>query len=174
LPLALLLIARVRPWRFFCAVLEAILTAFSTASSKAALPASFEALEKRVGVSERVARFTLPLSATMNMNGTALYECVAAVFVAQFFGIEIGFGTQLSIVLVALLTTLGNAGVPGGGIIGLTMVLSAANLPAEGVAMVLAVDRLLDMSRTAVNVWGDTVTAAVVASSEGEKLFAKD
>jgi proton glutamate symport protein len=172
LPLALMLIGRISPLRFFRAVLDALLTAFSTASSKAALPASFDALESRVGISKRITRFALPLSATMNMNGTALYECVAAMFVAQFYGIELGLATQLSIVLVALLTTLGNAGVPGGGVIGLTIVLSTANLPAEGIAMVLAVDRVLDMARTAVNVWADTCISALIASSEGESLFA--
>ena len=111
------------------------------------------------------------LSATMNMNGTALYECVAAMFVAQFYGIDLGLGSQMAIVFVALLTTLGTQVCPGGGgVIGLTIVLGAANLPAEGIAMVLAVDRLLDMARTAVNVCGDTCATAVIARSEGEGL----
>jgi proton glutamate symport protein len=172
MPLFLAIVVRVSPWRFFRAVLEALLTAFSTASSKASLPASFDALESRVGISSRVVRFALPLSATMNMNGTALYECVAAIFIAQFFGIELGLSAQLSIVAIALLTTLGNSGVPGGGVIGLTVVLGVAGLPAEGLAMVLAVDRVLDMARTAVNVWGDNCTTAFIASTEGEHLFA--
>jgi proton glutamate symport protein len=172
MPLFLAILVRVSPWRFFRAVLEPLLTAFSTASSKASLPASFDALESRVGISARIVRFALPLSATMNMNGTALYECVAAIFIAQFFGIELGFGAQLSIVAIALLTTLGNSGVPGGGVIGLTVVLGVAGLPAEGLAMVLAVDRVLDMARTTVNVWGDNCTTAVIAATEGEALFA--
>lgn len=166
LPLLVFLFARRSPWQFFRAVAPAVMTAFSTASSKAALPLTMDALENKAGVPERISRFALPLSATLNMNGSALYECVAAIFIAQLYGIPLGFGGQLVVVLVSLLTTLGLSGMPGAGVIGLTTVLAAAGLPAEGLALVLAVDRLLDMSRTAVNVWGDACVTAVIAKAE--------
>lgn len=169
LPLLVYLFARRSPWRFFRTVAPAVMTAFSTASSKAALPLTMDALENKAGVPERISRFALPLSATLNMNGSALYECVAAIFIAQLYGIHLGFGGQLVVVLVSLLTTLGLSGMPGAGVIGLTTVLAAAGLPAEGLAMVLAVDRLLDMSRTAVNVWGDACVTAVIAKTESSR-----
>lgn len=168
LPLLVLVFARVSPARLFQAVLPAVLTAFSTSSSKAALPANLDAMERNVGISPRVARFALPLTATVNMNGTALYECVAAVFIAQFYGIDLALGQQVSLVLVALLTTLGSSGMPGGGVIGLAIVLGVAGLPAEGIALVLGVDRLLDMTRTAVNVWSDACVTTLLAVGEGE------
>lgn len=169
LPLVVFLFAKRSPRWLFQAVAPAVMTAFSTASSKAALPLTMDALENKAGVPERISRFALPLSATLNMNGSALYECVAAIFIAQLYGIPLGFSGQLVVVLVSLLTTLGLSGMPGAGVIGLTTVLAAAGLPADGLALVLAVDRLLDMSRTAVNVWGDACVTTVIAKTESSR-----
>ncbi len=162
LPLLLWLMTRRPPMAFFRALAPAVLTAFSTASSKAAMPITLDLLESKAGVPPRTTRFVLPLATTVNMNGSALYECVAAIFVAQLYGIELGLSGQLIVVLVSLLTTLGLSGMPGAGVIGLTAVLAAAGLPAEGLALVLGVDRVLDMARTAVNVWGDACLTAIV------------
>jgi len=168
LPLLLWTVARKPPLAFFRSLAPALLTAFSTASSKAALPITLDLLETRAGVPQRTTRFVLPLATTVNMNGSALYECVAAIFVAQLYGIELGFSGQLTVVLVSLLTTLGLSGMPGAGVIGLTAVLAAAGLPAEGLALVLGVDRVLDMARTAVNVWGDACLTAIVGRDVGQ------
>lgn len=170
LPLLLHLFGRRSPIAFVRVMVPALLTAFSTASSKAALPVTLDALESKADVPKRISRFVLPLSATINMNGSALYECVAAIFVAQLYGIELGVSGQLVIVLVSLLTTLGLSGMPGAGVIGLATVLSAAGLPAEGLALVLAVDRVLDMVRTTVNVWGDACVTAIIARSESSRV----
>lgn len=169
LPLLLVFVARRSPLRLWRAVAPAVLTAFSTASSKAALPITMEAMEGRALLSPRIVRFVLPLSATVNMNGSALYECVAALFVAQLYGVPLGLSGQLLVVLVALLTTLGLSGMPGAGVIGLTTVLAAAGLPADGLALLLGVDRLLDMARTGVNVWGDACLALLVARNEPQQ-----
>jgi proton glutamate symport protein len=168
LPLLLRLAGGRPAWPYFQAMFPALTTAFATASSKAALPVTMQALEHKAQLPPRVTRFVLPLSATINMNGSALYECVAALFIAQLYGIPLGVSGQLLIVLVSLLTTLGLSGMPGAGAIGLTTVLAAAGLPAEGMALVLAVDRVLDMARTAVNVWGEACIAAIVGRGEGE------
>lgn len=156
------------PWRHVRAVAPALLTAFSTRSSSATLPLTMECVEKRAGVSSRISAFVLPLGATVNMNGTALYECVAAMFIAQAYGIELGFGTQFAVVLTALLASIGAAGIPAAGLVMMSIVLDAAGLPLEGIALILAIDPLLDMCRTAINVFGDTCVAVVVARHEGE------
>jgi Na+/H+-dicarboxylate symporter len=147
-----------------------LLTAFSTSSSSATLPLTIEAVENKDGVSNKISSFTLPLGATINMDGTALYECVAAIFIAQAYGIDLTFLQQLTIVLTALLAAVGSAGIPMAGLVMMTIVLNAVGLPLEGIGLVLAVDRILDMFRTTVNVFGDTCGAAVIAKSEGETL----
>lgn len=169
LPLALMFIARVDPRRHFRAVFPALLTAFSSASSAATLPVTIDRLENGAGVSNRVSSFTLPLGATVNMDGTALYECAAALFVAQCYGIDLGFAAQFSMLLLALLTSVGVAGVPAASLVAIIIILQNAGVPVEGLALVLITDRILDMCRTTVNVLSDTVGAVLVAVSEGER-----
>lgn len=149
-----------------------ILTAFSTSSSNATLPLSLEAVEHRSGVSNKIASFTLPLGATINMNGTALYECIAVMFIAQAYGIDLSFSQQMVVVFTALLAAIGSAGIPMAGLVMMVIVMNAVGLPLEGIGLILAVDRILDMFRTVVNVYGDTCGAVVVARSEGEMLKA--
>jgi Na+/H+-dicarboxylate symporter len=168
LPLLVRVVGRLPAWRHMRAVAPALLTAFSTRSSSATLPLSMDCVENRAGVSNRVSSFVLPLGATINMDGTALYECVAAMFIAQAYGIELGFGTQFVVVLTALLASIGSAGIPAAGLVMMSIVLEAAGLPLEGIALILAIDPLLDMCRTTVNVFSDTCVAVVVARSEGE------
>ncbi|MGL5359687.1 MAG: dicarboxylate/amino acid:cation symporter, partial [Shewanella sp.] len=144
------------------------LFAFSTSSSNATLPITMETTEHRLGVHNNIASFTLPLGATINMDGTAIMQGVATVFIAQVFGIELSITDYAAIVVTATLASIGTAGVPGVGLIMLTMVLNQVGLPVEGIALIIGVDRLLDMTRTAVNVTGDCVASVVVAKSEGE------
>ena len=158
------------PFWFLRGIREAGLTAFVTRSSSATLPVTMRNTQENLGVSEKVSSFVLPLGATINMDGTALYQGVCALFVAQAYGLSLGMGAQLSIVLTATLASVGTAGVPGAGLIMLTLVLTAVGLPLEGVALVAGIDAVLDMARTAVNVVGDSCVATVVASTEGEKL----
>ena len=155
---------------FLSAIREAMLLAFSTSSSSATLPVTMQCVEDKVGVSRQVSSFVLPLGATVNMDGTALYQGVAAVFIAQIYGMDLGVADQAMIVGAATLASVGAAGVPGAGIITLAMVLTAIGVPAEGLALVLGVDRLLDMFRTMVNVVGDSSAAALMARLEGEDL----
>ena len=168
LPLLLRFIARVDPRRQFSAMSPALLTAFSTASSSATLPVTLDCVEKRAGVSNRTTSFVLPLGATVNMDGTALYECVAAMFIAQAYGIELGFATQFTIVLVALLTSIGVAGIPAASLVAITIILTTIGLPVEAVGLILAVDRILDMCRTSVNVFSDSCGAVLIGRTEGE------
>lgn len=139
---------------------------FSTASSNATLPVTLETVEKKLGVRNEVASFTVPLGATINMDGTAIMQGVATVFIAQFYGIDIGFTGYLTVVLTATLASIGTAGVPGVGLVMLTMVLAQVGLPPEGIAMIIGVDRILDMARTAVNITGDSVASVIIAKSE--------
>jgi Na+/H+-dicarboxylate symporter len=164
------LVGRVSFVRFLRALRPALLMAFSTSSSSATLPVSMQAVEENLGVSKQITSFVLPLGATVNMDGTALYQGVATVFVAQIYGIELTVAQQLTVVVMATLASVGAAGVPGAGMITLTMVLTAVGVPVEGLALVLGVDRLLDMLRTTVNVVGDCVAAVVLARLEGEPL----
>lgn len=157
------------PWLHYQAMAPALLTAFSTSSSSSTLPISMNAVEHRAGVSNRVTSFVLPLGATVNMDGTALYECVAAIFIAQLFGMELDFATQLLIVVVALTTSIGVAGIPSASLVAISIILVAVGLPAEAIGLLLVVDRLLDMMRTAVNIFSDSVGAVVIAKTEGEK-----
>ncbi|HEM46323.1 MAG TPA: dicarboxylate/amino acid:cation symporter [Alphaproteobacteria bacterium] len=165
---AVRLFGRISPAAFFRAIRPAQLIAFSTSSSNATLPVSMECAEENLGVSEEVTSFVLPLGATINMDGTALYQGVAAVFIAQVYGLSLGIGDLLTIVLMATLASIGAAGVPGIGIITLTMVLQTIGVPLEGIALILGVDRILDMCRTVVNITGDISASVVVAATEGE------
>jgi Na+/H+-dicarboxylate symporter len=170
LPLLVRFLGKANPLKHFRNMATPLLTAFSTSSSNAALPLSMVAVEEKDGVSGKITSFTLPLGATVNMNGTALYECVAVIFIAQAYGIDLTMGQQAIIVLTALLAAIGSAGIPMAGLVMMTIVLTAVNLPLEGIGLILAVDRILDMSRTTVNVWGDTCAAVIIAKSEGETL----
>jgi len=168
LPLLLRWVARVSPLAMLRTIAPAMLTAFSTASSSATLPITMDCVEKGVGVSNRVSSFVLPLGATVNMNGTALYECVAAMFLAQAYGLELDFGSQFSIVLIALVTSIGVAGIPSASLVAIAIILAAVGLPVEAIGVLFVFDRVLDMARTSVNVFGDATCAAIVARLEGE------
>lgn len=166
-PAVLVPFAKVGYRRFFRAISPAQLLAFSSASSSATLPVTMECAEERLGIHEEVSSFVLPVGATINMDGTALYQGVAAVFIAQMYDIQLGLGGQLTIVLTATLASIGTAGVPGVGMIMLVIVLQSVGIPLEGIAVILGVDRILDMCRTSVNVTGDCMVCAVIAQSEG-------
>lgn len=166
LPLILLLIARRNPIRYIKGMSTALLNAFSTASSSATLPLTMRAVEHENKVSNRTASFVLPLGATINMDGTALYEAVAAMFIAQVYGIELGPVQQMVIFLTATLAAIGAAGIPEAGLVTMVVVLKAVGLPIEGIALILTIDWLLDRFRTTVNVWGDSVGAGVIESLE--------
>ena len=169
LPLLLRVVGGVRPYAYYGKILPAQLTAFSTASSSATLPVTINCAEQ-AGISKRATSFVLPLGATVNMDGTALYECVVVIFIAQVMGFDLTFVQQFTVVLLALLTSIGVAGIPAASLVAITLILGAVGLPIEAVALVLAVDRVLDMCRTAVNVTSDLTVTALVARSEGEAL----
>jgi len=173
--LILRFVAKVNPLRHYKVMSSALLTAFSTSSSSATLPLTMECVEQKAGVSNRVTSFTLPMGATVNMDGTALYECVAAMFIAQAYGLDLTLTTQFTIVLVALVTSIGVAGIPSASLVAISIILGTIGLPLEGVGLILAVDRVLDMCRTAVNVFSDSVAAVVIARLEGEQgILQKD
>ncbi|MDH5184574.1 MAG: dicarboxylate/amino acid:cation symporter [Gammaproteobacteria bacterium] len=169
LPLILKYVARVRPLRHYKAMAPALLTAFSTSSSAATLPLTMECVEKNAKVSNRTSSFVLPLGATVNMDGTALYECVAAMFIAQAYGIELSFAVQFMIVMIALITSIGVAAIPSASLVAIAIILAAVGLPAEAIGLILAVDRVLDMMRTSVNVFSDSCGAVVLARLDGEE-----
>lgn len=168
LPLFIRVFARLRPWPLYSAMAPALLTAFSTASSSATLPVTLECITKRAGVSKRTASFVVPIGATVNMDGTALYECAAVIFIAQAYGVEMSLVAQASVVLLALMTSIGVAGIPAASLVAIAVILTAVGLPAEAIGVLFVFDRILDMSRTAVNVTGDSTAAVVVARLEGE------
>ena len=168
LPFILVLVTGRNPLLYLKNASEAVITAFSTASSSATLPVTIECAEQRNKVSRKASLFVLPLGATVNMDGTALYEAVAALFIAQLFGIELGFGQQVIIFMTATLAAVGAAGIPEAGLVTMVMVLHAVGLPLEGIGMLLSIDWLLDRFRTATNVWGDSVGAAVVDTLEAK------
>lgn len=168
LPALLYFVGKINPLAHFRAMSAALLTAFSTASSSATLPLTMDSIETNAGVSNKISSFVLPLGATINMDGTALYECVAAMFIAQVYGIDLSFFQQFIVVLTALLASIGAAGIPMAGLVMITIILRAVGLPLEGVAIILAVDRILDMMRTSVNVWSDSCGSVIIARSEGE------
>jgi len=167
-PIILRLFTKMKYLEFFRGIMPAQMLAFSTSSSAATLPVTMERCEDHLGVSEEVSSFVLPLGATINMDGTSLYQAVAAVFIAQTFGIDLDLSQQLTIVLTATLASIGAAAVPGAGLVMLVVVLGAVGMNPEGVALIFAVDRILDMLRTVVNVTGDATVATVIASSEGQ------
>lgn len=168
LSLVLWFFGKVNPLVYARQMARALMTAFSTDSSSATLPVTMECVEQNAGISNRVSSFVLPLGATVNMDGTALYEAVAAMFIAQVYGIELGLTQQAVIFLTATLAAIGAAGVPSAGLVTMIIVLRAVGLPIEGIGILVGVDRILDMCRTTVNVWGDAVGAKVIARSEGE------
>lgn len=168
LPLLLFLVAGINPLAHFKAMSSALVTAFSTSSSSATLPLTISCVENNAGASNKTTSFVLPLGATINMDGTALYECVAAMFIAQVYGIELSLTQQFVVVLTALLASIGAAGVPMAGLVMVVIVLKAVGLPLEGVGLILAVDRILDMLRTSVNVWSDSCGTVIIARSEKE------
>lgn len=168
LPILVRFIGKGKPFLHFKNMFSPLLTAFSTSSSGATLPLTIDAVENKSGVSNKITSFTLPLGATINMDGTALYECVAAMFIAQVYGVDLGIGQQFLVVVTALLASIGAAAIPMAGLVMITVILSAVNLPLEGIGLILAVDRILDMYRTSVNVWSDSCGAVIIAKSEGE------
>ena len=167
-PLMLRLFTPIGVRQFFRGIAQAQLVAFSTSSSAATLPVTMKSAQKNLGISEEVASFVLPLGATINMDGTGLYQAVAAVFIAQTLGIPLDLPAQLSIVFLALLASIGTAAVPSAGIVMLLVILESIGVPAAGIALILGVDRPLDMSRTAANITGDLTVAAIVAAGEGQ------
>lgn len=171
LPLTLRFIGRVSPWRHFKAMSPALLTAFSSSSSAATLPVTLDCIQNRAGVSPRVTSFVLPLGATINLDGTALYEIAVVMFIAQAYGLDLSLATQLMIALLALITSTGVAGIPSASLVAISVILGAVGLPLEGLGVILAVDRILDMCRTAVNVFSDSCGAVVVARLEGEDVL---
>ncbi|MFZ0255389.1 MAG: dicarboxylate/amino acid:cation symporter [Gammaproteobacteria bacterium] len=165
--IVLYLLGRLDPMVFYAKLRSVLAFAFSTASSNATIPVTLKTTEERLGVSNSVAAFTVPLGATINMDGTAIMQGVATVFIAEVYGIDLGFADYLTVILTATLASIGTAGVPGVGLIMLAMVLGQVGLPVEGIALIIGVDRLLDMLRTATNVTGDCMVTCLVAKSEG-------
>lgn len=173
LPLLLKVMGRVNPITHFRAMAPALITAFSTSSSSATLPVTIECVEKRAGVSNEICSLVIPLGTSINMSGSALYECVAAMFIAQVYGLELTLTMQFSIVLLALVTSIGIAGIPSASIVAIIVILKALGLPAEGIGLLFAVDRILDMCRTTVNVFSDSCCAILVARSEGQEVLTR-
>lgn len=169
LPLFLRYLGKVSPYKMFPAMAPAMLTAFSTASSSATLPVTMNCVEDNAGVSNKISSFVLPLGATVNMNGTALYECAAAMFLAQAYGLDLTIAVQFSIVIIALLTSVGVAGVPSASLVAIAIILGAVGLPLEAVGVLLVFDRILDMMRTSLNIFGDSCCAVIVARMSGEE-----
>jgi len=169
LPLYIRVVTGLRPWSLYPAMAPALLTAFSTASSSATVPVTLDCIENRAGVSNRISSFVIPLGATINMNGTALYECAAVLFIAQAYGIHMSLFSQFTIVFLALLTSVGVAGIPAASLVAIAVILTAVGLPPEAIGVLFVFDRILDMARTAVNVAGDATAAVIVAKLEGEK-----
>ncbi len=169
LPLLLKFVGGVKPYKMFPAMAEALATSFSTASSSATLPVTMDCVRDKAGVSSKVSSFVLPLGATVNMNGTALYECVAVIFLAQAYGVDLSIADQFIIVFVALLTSIGVAGVPAASLVAITIILTVIGMPPEAIGVLFITDRLLDMARTSTNVFGDACCAVMVARLEGEE-----
>jgi len=170
LPTLVRVLGKQNPWRHISKMSTVLLTAFSTCSSGAALPINIRDSQEKCGISNKIASFVLPLGSTINMNGTALYECVTAIFIAQAYGIDLTLVQQIMIIFTALLAAIGTAGIPMAGMVMLTIVLSAVGLPLEGIGLVLAVEQLCDMPRTCINTYGDSCGAVIIAHSEGEQL----
>lgn len=173
LPLLLYFVGRINPLLHFKAMAPALFTAFSTSSSAASLPITIECVEKRAGISNRICSFTIPLGATLNLSGTALYICVAVLFITQVYGVPLSATHLILVALMSLLTSMGMAGIPSASLISIMIVLNTIGVPAEGIGLILAVERILDMFRTTVNVFGNTCCTALIAYSEGEKILFK-
>jgi DAACS family dicarboxylate/amino acid:cation (Na+ or H+) symporter len=169
-PVLLKTFARYNPFKFFRKTKGVMLTAFSTSSSSATLPTTITVSQENLGIPSQITGFVLPLGATMNMNGTALFEGVTVLFLAQVFGVNLSIGVQIIVIIMSVITAVGAAGVPSGSIPLLVIVLAMVNVPVEGIAIILGVDRILDMCRTVLNVTGDITCAAYVSRSEGYKL----
>lgn len=165
---AVKMFANMNPLKFFKGISPAAIVAFSTASSAGTLPVTMKNTEENLGVSKRISSFVLPLGATINMDGTAIYQGAAVIFIAQFYGLDLTFIEMLTVVLMTVLASIGTAGVPGAGLVMLTMVLTSIGLPLEGIALIAGIDRILDMMRTTVNIVGDASAAVVVAGTEKE------
>ncbi|MDR1682523.1 MAG: dicarboxylate/amino acid:cation symporter [Candidatus Symbiothrix sp.] len=170
LPLILRFGYGVKPWRHFKNMSTPLLTAFTTSSSGATMPLTMYAVEHKDGISSKITHFTIPLGTAINMDGTALLECVAVIFIAQAYGIDLSVAQQALVVFTSLLCAIGAASIPMSALVMMALILNVVGLPLEGIGLVIGVDRLLDMMRTAVNVYGDTCVAVMVAKSEGEKL----
>lgn len=170
LPTIFVTLTRKNPFKFMSQMGTALLTVFTTASSAASLPISLQDIQEKTGVSRKISSFCLPLGNTVNMNGTALFESVTAIFIAQAYGIDLTIGQEIVVVLTSLMAAIGTAGIPLAGLVMLTVVLQAVGLPLEGIGLVLVVQQPLDMIRSTVNVWGDQTGAVIVAMSEGEKV----
>jgi Na+/H+-dicarboxylate symporter len=169
LPLLLRMTGARRPYALYSGLAPALLTAFATSSSAASLPLALNCAERRLGIPARIAGLVIPLGGSVNHSGSALYECAAALFIAQAYGVELSFANQAAIVLLALLASMGIAGIPAASLVGITVILAAVGLPAEAVGVLLVLDRVLDMARTAVNVLSDGACAAFVARLSGER-----
>jgi Na+/H+-dicarboxylate symporter len=171
LPLLVYLVTRRNPYRHFLGMPPALITGFSTGSTIVTLPLTMKAVTEHSGVSDKISSFVLPIGATVNMDGTALYECVAVIFIAQIYGFTLGFDQQLIIVITALLASIGAASIPMSGLVMMSIILGAVGLPLEGVGVILAVDRVLDMFRTMVNIFSDSCGAVIVAKLDGEDVL---
>jgi proton glutamate symport protein len=171
LPLLLFFVAGVNPVAHIRAMAPALFTAFSTSSSAAALPITIECIEKRVGISNRICSFTIPLGSSINVSGSALYICVSAIFIAQAYGVDLSPMTLALIVIMSLLTSVGVAGIPSACLISLVIILNTIGVPAEGIGLILAMERILDMCRTVVNVFGNTCCSVLIARSQGEQIL---
>jgi proton glutamate symport protein len=169
IPLLMRVMGVSRPYRLFVAMSPALVTAFSTASSAATLPLSLECLEKRAGVSERIASFVMPLGTSINHVGSALYECAGAMFLCQAYGLHLTFGAQFTVLTLALITSMGIAGIPAASLVAIAVILAAVGLPPEGVGVLLVLDRILDMARSSLTVFADAACSVIVARLEGEK-----
>jgi proton glutamate symport protein len=171
LPLLLKFVGKVSPIAHFKAMGPALLTAFSTSSSAVTLPLALECIEERAGVSNRISSFTVPLGTSLNLTGSALYVCVAVFFIAQVYGVTMGIGSILTVFLLIIFSSIGMAGIPSACLVALVLILNTIGLPAEAIGLVLAVERILDMCRTVVNVFGTSCCAVLVARSEGENVL---
>lgn len=171
LPLMLFFIGKINPVLYFKAMFPALITAFSTSSSAATLPVTIDCMEKRVGVSNRICSFTLPLGTSLNCAGTSLYAAVTTIYIAQSYGLALGSGTLLTILLMSYLTSIGMAGIPSASLVSIVVILKAIGLPAEGVGLILAVERFVDMMRTTLNVFGNSCSTVLIARSEGEEVL---
>lgn len=172
LPIMISLIGRVNPILYFKAMAPALFTALSTSSSAATLPITIDCMEKRVGVSNRITSFTLPLGTPLNCAGTSLYAVVATIYIAQSYGMELGISTLFTILIMAFFTSFGMAGIPSASLVSIVVILNSIGIPPEGIGLVLAVERIVDMMRTVVNVFGNSCSTLFIAKSEGEKVLA--